>query len=272
MPFVVAPEFVGMTSATEKATLIKNSKGKSRIAALTAYDYPMARMLDQAGLDLILVGDSLGMVVLGYKDTTHVTMEDMIHHVRAVARAGTRAMVVADLPIGSYANPAKAVENARRLVEAGAEGVKAEGGVEIFSQVEAIVKAEIPFMGHIGMLPQKVVIEGGYKIKGRQQEERASLLSDAQALERAGAFAFVMELITAEVACEISHSTRLPTIGIGSGEKCDGQILVTHDLIGLFPWFKPGFVKQQADAASMIHGAVQNWLATFRPEVNEYAK
>ncbi len=230
-----------------------------KIAALTAYDYPLAKMLDEAGVPFLLVGDSLGMVVLGYPDTTLVTMADMEHHVRAVARAKPQALVVADLPFGTYDTVAKAVANARRLVAAGAEAVKAEGGRSILPQVQAILAAGIPYCGHLGMLPQHVREEGGYHIKGRTETEREALLADARALADAGAFAVVLEIITPPVAKEITASVPIPTIGIGSGPDCDGQILVTFDLVGLFPWFTPRFVKPRANCAADIKHAVSAW-------------
>jgi len=230
-----------------------------KIAALTAYDFPMAKLLDEAGVPLLLVGDSLGMVVLGYPDTTHVTMAEMEHHVRAAARAKPGALLGADLPYRSYETAADAAANARRLVAAGAEFVKAEGGRGILPQVQAIRSAGIPFCGHLGMLPQHVLEEGGYHIKGRQDAEHRQLLEDAKALADAGAFAIVLELVTPPVAKEISQSISAPTIGIGSGPDCDGQILVTHDLIGTFPWFTPRFVKPRANCAADIKSAVAEW-------------
>ena len=231
-----------------------------KIAALTAYDYPMTRMLDECGVPLLLVGDSLGMVVLGYPDTTHVTMAEMEHHVRAAARAKPRALLGADLPYRSYETPAQALESVRRLVAAGAEAVKAEGGRVILPQVEAIVAAGIPFIGHLGMLPQSVLAEGGYRIKGRQEEERAALLADARALAQAGALAIVLELVTPPVAAELTAALAIPTIGIGSGPDCDGQILVTHDLLGTFPWFTPKFVQPHLNAAGQMRVAVEGWM------------
>lgn len=234
-----------------------------KIAALTAYDYPMTRLLDECGVPLLLVGDSLGMVVLGYPDTTHVTMAEMEHHVRASARAKPRALLGADLPYGSYATPAQALENARRLVAAGAGAVKAEGGRVILPQVQAILAAGIPFIGHLGMLPQSVLAEGGYHIKGRKEEERAALLADAQALAQAGALAVVLELVTPPVAAELTHAMAIPTIGIGSGGDCDGQILVTHDLLGTFPWFTPKFVRPRLNAAEQMRAAVEQWMSNL---------
>jgi 3-methyl-2-oxobutanoate hydroxymethyltransferase len=232
-----------------------------KIAALTAYDFPLTRLLDEAGIPLILVGDSLGMVILGYPDTTHVTMADMEHHVRAAARAKPRALLAADLPFGSYATPDDALANARRLVAAGAEAVKAEGGREIVEQVRAIVAAGIPYLGHLGMLPQHIRQEGRYRIKGKTESEHDALVADAEALTEAGAFALVLELVTPPVAAEISRRVPIPTIGIGSGAECDGQILVTLDLIGLFPWFTPRFVKPQAQTAECIRQTVRAWKA-----------
>jgi len=230
-----------------------------KIAALTAYDFPMAKLLDEVGVPIIFVGDSLGMVALGYPDTTHVTMADMEHHVRAAARAKPNALLGADLPFKSYETIETAVSNSKKLVAAGAEFVKAEGGQEILPQVRAIISAEIPFCGHLGMLPQHVLEEGGYHIKGKKEIEHQQLLADAKLLADAGAFAIVLELVTPPVAKEISEKISIPTIGIGSGEDCDGQILVTPDLVGLFPWFTPRFVKPRANCAAEIKSAVTAW-------------
>jgi 3-methyl-2-oxobutanoate hydroxymethyltransferase len=230
-----------------------------KIAALTAYDYPTTKLLDEAGIPFIHVGDTVGMVVLGYPDTTLVTMADMEHHMRAVARAKPRAMLAADLPVGTYDTDEDAVANARRLVSAGAEAVKAEGGRAIIGQVRAIVAAGIPYCGHLGMLPQHVREEGGYKIKGRNEAEHQALIQDAQLLTDAGAFALVLEIVTPTVAKEITEKISIPTIGIGSGPDCDGQILVTPDLIGGFPWFTPKFVKPKMNAAEQIRAAVKDW-------------
>ena len=239
-------------------------KGRGeKIAALTAYDYPMTRMLDEADVPVLLVGDSLGMVVLGYPDTTHVTMEDMVHHVRAAARAKPNALLIADLPFQSYTNPKQALANAERLLEAGAEGVKAEGGTAILEQINIITNRGIPFMGHLGMLPQHILEEGRYRIKGREEAEKEALIRDAEALEVAGAFALVLELVTPPVAETISGRLRIPTIGIGSGPNCDGQILVTHDLIGTFPWFTPKFVKPRLTVADDVREAVRNWMSAL---------
>ena len=249
-----------MSSSKITTAAIRAMKARGeKIAALTAYDFPMTKLLDEAGVPLLLVGDSLGMVVLGYPDTTHVTMAEMEHHVRAAARARPNALLGGDLPFKSYESVADAVANAKKLSAAGAEFVKAEGGAEILPQVRAVLAAGIPFCGHLGMLPQHVLEEGGYKIKGRQDAEHQKLLNDARALAAAGAFAIVLELVTPPVAKEISGSIAIPTIGIGSGPDCDGQILVTHDLTGSFPWFTPRFVKPKANCAGEIKAAVAAW-------------
>ena len=235
-----------------------------KIAALTAYDYPTARLLDEAGLDLILVGDSLGMVVLGYPDTTSVTLEDMVRHTGAVARGARNTLVVTDLPIGTYGTPAEAVANAQRLVEAGAQAVKLEGGAEVAPQIRALTAAGIPVLAHIGMLPQQIRKEGGYKVKGRTAEEAAAIRRDAAAVQDAGAFAVVMEIIIHGLAAEITPTLDIPTIGIGSGDGCDGQILVLHDLVGLFPWFRPKFAVPRAELAAPLAQAVRDYAAAVR--------
>ncbi len=233
---------------------------RQRIAALTAYDYPMARLLDEAGIPIILVGDSLGMVVLGYPDTTHVTLAEMEHHIRAVARARPRALLVGDLPYHTYQSPAQAVISAQRLVAAGAEAVKAEGGRDILPQIRAIQAAGIPCMGHVGMLPQHVLEESGkYRIKGKDDAGRAKLLDDANALAEANVFAVVLELVTPSVAKEITAQFPFATIGIGSGPDCDGQILVTHDLLGAFPWFTPKFVQPKLRVGEDVRRVVREW-------------
>jgi 3-methyl-2-oxobutanoate hydroxymethyltransferase len=247
-----------MSAMKVTAEMIRRMKGQ-KIPALTAYDYPMAKLLDEIGIPLILVGDSLGMVVLGYPDTTQVTMAEMEHHVRAAARAQPHALLAADLPCRSYETVESAVAHAKQLVSAGAEAVKAEGGRQILNQVRAIIAAGIPFLGHLGMLPQKVREEGGYHVKGKVESERQALLADAQALAQAGAFALVLELVTPPVAKELTQRIPVPTIGIGSGPDCDGQILVTTDLLGTFPWFTPKFVKPRLNAADQMRAAIEEW-------------
>jgi len=254
-----------MTLSKVTAGKIRRMKGVQKIAALTAYDFPTTKLLDEAGIDFIHVGDTLGMVVLGYPDTTLVTMEEMEHHVRAAARAKPQALLAADLPYRSYETVESAVANARRLITAGAEAVKAEGGQQILAQVRAIVEAGIPYCGHLGMLPQHVKEEGGYRIKGRVQSERETLLADAQALSDAGAFALVLEIVVAPVAMEITGKIPIPTIGIGSGPDCDGQILVTNDLLGTFPWFTPKFVKPRLNAAEQMRSVIAQWRQSLNP-------
>jgi 3-methyl-2-oxobutanoate hydroxymethyltransferase len=204
------------------------------------------------------------MVVLGYKDTTRVTLDEMLHHTRAVRRGVKSALLVADMPIHSYDTPVQALATARALMEAGAEAVKLEGGVTHVAQIETIVGAGIPFMAHIGMLPQSVREEGGYKVKGRSREQAEALLRDARAVEAAGAFSVVLEIVAPETAKTISASIEIPTIGIGSGNDCDGQILVTHDLIGLFPWFTPKFVAPEANVAEQIRKAARGFVERTR--------
>jgi 3-methyl-2-oxobutanoate hydroxymethyltransferase len=237
-----------------------NKRRGEKITALTAYDYPTARLLDESGIDIILVGDSLGMVVLGYEDTTEVTLADMVHHTRAAARGVKRALLVGDLPIHSYDDAAQAVASARALRDAGAQAVKLEGGASHVAQIEAIINDGIPVMGHIGMLPQSVREEGGYKVKGRTPAEAEALLRDALAVEKAGAFSVVLEIVAPETARQITQALQIPTIGIGSGLACDGQILVTHDLIGLFPWFTPKFVSPEARVADEIRRAAHAFI------------
>jgi 3-methyl-2-oxobutanoate hydroxymethyltransferase len=240
---------------------IRGAKARGeRIAALTAYDYPMARLLDEAGVPLILVGDSVGMVVLGYPDTTQVTLAEMRHHVAAVARAKTSALVVADLPYHTYQTAGNAVANAHILIEAGAEAIKLEGGAAVVPEIRALREARIPVVGHIGMLPQHVKEEGGYKVKGRSEVEKERLMTDALAVQEAGAFALVMELVEEETAREITGYLGIPTIGIGSGSHCGGQIMVTSDLVGSFPWFRPKFAVAKADVASAIRDAAKGFV------------
>lgn len=249
--------------------LIKAKENGRKIASLTAYDYPTAKLLDETDLDFLLVGDSLGMVVLGYPDTTSVRMEDMLHHTRAVARGATKTWIVSDLPAGSYPSPEAAVENSALLIKAGADAVKIEGGRECLRIVLAIRAAGIPVVGHLGMLPQRVREEGGYHIKGRSETEAGSLIADAMALDEAGVSAVVVELVHPPVAEKISQSVRIPTIGIGSGPSCDGQILVLHDVIGLFPWFRPRFAKMRADLASEVTRSAAEFVAATRSGAQE---
>jgi 3-methyl-2-oxobutanoate hydroxymethyltransferase len=249
-----------ITAETIRAMKVRGEK----IAALTAYDFPTTKLLDEAGIPLILVGDSLGMVVLGYPDTTHVTMKEMKHHVRAAARANPNALLGADMPFKSCETVDGAVANARQLAVMGAEFVKAEGGRKILPQVEAIIAAGIPFCGHLGMLPQSVLEEGGYHVKGKTLTEHEGLLADAKALADAGAFAIVLELVTPPVAKDITETISIPTIGIGSGDDCDGQILVTFDLLGLSPDYIPRHVKKHFHLAEQVRAGVIEWKKSIQ--------
>lgn len=247
---------------TQKITpeQIRAFKRRQPLAALTTYDYSMTRLLDDSGVPLLLVGDSLGMVALGYPDTTFVTMQEMEHHVRAAARAKPRALLAADLPYRSYRTAQEALQNARRLIEAGADAIKAEGGVSILPQIEALVQNGIPVLGHVGLLPQSIQEEGGYHIKGKTEAEQHDLLLDAQALERAGAFAIVLELVAPSLAARITQSIAIPTIGIGSGAECDGQILVTTDLFGTSAGYIPKHVRRERDYAAEMRETVRRWI------------
>ena len=250
---------------SDRVSNIQAAKARSeKLAMLTAYDYPTARLLAQSGLELLLVGDSVGMVVLGYPDTTSVTMDEMAHHTRAVARGardgGDGPLILADLPFGAAETPALALQNSRRLIEAGAHAVKIEGGRSHAAHYAALREAGIPVMAHIGMQPQRVRIEGGYRVKGKTVAEADALLVDASAAEAAGAFGLLLELVQPDTARRITESVRIPTIGIGSGLDCDGQVLVTHDLIGLFPWFRPKFAKPAADVSGQIQAALGEYL------------
>jgi 3-methyl-2-oxobutanoate hydroxymethyltransferase len=237
-----------------------------KITCLTAYDYPSARLLDEAGVDVLLVGDSLGMVVLGYENTLPVTLEEILHHTRAVRRGAKRALVVADLPYGSYHGSAEeAVRNAIRCVkEAGAEAVKVEGGERRLGLIHQLVEAEIPVMGHVGLTPQSLHQLGGYRVQGKSADDAARLLRDASAVEAAGAFSIVLEAIPRELAARITRELAIPTIGIGAGPDCDGQVLVLHDLLGLS--FQPAakFVRRYADAGAMVKRAAGEFCADVR--------
>jgi 3-methyl-2-oxobutanoate hydroxymethyltransferase len=249
-------------TALEKSDALRRRKHGAPITALTAYDYPTARLLDEAGIDLLLVGDSLGMVVLGFPDTTHVTLEHMLHHTSAVARAKPKALLLSDLPIHTYDTAELALENAMMLVAAGAEAIKLEGGVRQADKVHAIVEAGIPVIGHLGMLPQRVLEEGGYRKKGKTPEQVEELRKGAQAIIDAGVSAIVLESVIPEVARELTQTLSVPIIGIGCGEDtCDGEIAVVTDLVGSFPWFVPPFAKPEADTAASIRGAAQRYIA-----------
>ncbi len=247
------PDIVAMKAAGEK------------ISVLTAYDVSMARMIDACGLDVVLVGDSLGNVVLGYDSTVPVTMEEMLHHCRAVRRGVNRALLVGDMPFMSYQTSAydAVVNGGRFLKEAGCDAVKIEGGSEVCEQVRALVRAGIPVMGHIGLTPQTATSLGGFKVQGRDAESAQRLLTSAQDLATAGAFSVVLECVPAQLAERISREIAIPTIGIGAGPGCDGQVLVSHDILGLFEKYVPSFVKTYANLAPQIKTA----LAAYRDEV-----
>lgn len=228
---------------------------------LTAYDYSSAKLIDEAGIDAILIGDSLGMVSLGYEDTLSVTMEDMIHHTKAVARATKNALVVADLPFMSYQTSVyDAVYNAGRLIKEGrAHAVKLEGGIEMCDRIEAIVKSSIPVMAHIGLTPQSVNALGGFKVQGKDEKAAKALIEAAKAVEKAGAFAVVLECVPAKLAEIVTKELNIPTIGIGAGAQCDGQVLVYQDMIGMFSGFTPKFVKKYANIGDMMKEAFEGY-------------
>jgi 3-methyl-2-oxobutanoate hydroxymethyltransferase len=237
-----------------------------KIICLTAYDYPTARLVDEAGVEVILVGDSLGMVVLGYESTLPVTLDEMLHHTRAVRRGTRRALVVADMPYGSYhSDTAESVRNAVRFVkEAGAEAVKVEGGERRLELISRLTEAEIPVMGHVGLTPQSVNALGGYRVQGKTVDAAEQLLRDARAVEAAGAFSVVLEAVPRELAAQITRDLRIPTIGIGAGPDCDGQILVVHDLLGLTFNQTPKFARQYANVGEVISHAVREYCEDVR--------
>ena len=244
-----------------KSGVPSQNSAPARITCLTAYDYPTARLLDEAGVDVLLVGDSLAMVVLGYESTLPVTMDEMVMCTRAVRRGTRHALLVADMPYGSYHDdPAEAVRNAVRFVkEAGAEAVKIEGGERRMDLIARVVDAEIPVMGHIGLTPQSVNAFGGFRVQGKTEEAGEQLLRDARAVEAAGAFAIVLESIPRELAARITAELKIPTIGIGAGPDCDGQVLVIHDLVGLSFGHKPKFTRRYANVGEIISHAAADY-------------
>ncbi len=237
-----------------------------KIVCLTAYDYPTARILDEAGVDIVLVGDSLGMVVLGYENTLPVTLDEMLHHTRAVRRGVRRALLVADMPYGSYhIEIAESLRNAVRFMkEAGAEAVKVEGGERRVELISRLVEAEIPVMGHVGLTPQSLHALGGFRVQGKTVETAEQLVRDARAVEAAGAFSIVLESMPRELAVRITSELRIPTIGIGAGPDCDGQILVLHDLVGLSTSHTPKFAHRYANIGDSISRAVGEYAADVR--------
>lgn len=233
---------------------------------MTAYDYPMARVLDSANVDIILVGDSLGMVILGYDTTLPVTLDDMIHHARAVVRGSQRAFVTVDMPFLTYqVSVEEAVRNAGRLIqETGAQAVKLEGGQEVIPAIKAIVGVGIPVMGHLGLTPQAVHQLGGFKVQGKDEESAKKIIADAQLVEEAGAFSLVLESVPQQLAEIVTRRLRIPTIGIGAGPGCDGQVLVTHDMLGMFERFVPKFVKRYANLYDEMKKAVTQFAEDVR--------
>jgi 3-methyl-2-oxobutanoate hydroxymethyltransferase len=256
---ITVPDILARKSHPENFT-------EHKIVSLTAYDTPTARLVDEAGTDIILVGDSLAMVVLGYETTLPVTLEEMLHHTRAVRRGVRRALLVADMPFGSYhADNAESLRHAVRFVkEAGAEAVKIEGGERRMELIARLVEAEIPVMGHIGLTPQSVHALGGFRVQGKTAEAAEQLFRDARAVEAAGAFSIVLESIPRELAAQITRELRIPTIGIGAGPDCDGQILVLHDMIGLSGEHVPKFARQYVNVAESISRAVGEYAADVR--------
>ncbi|MCG6862149.1 MAG: 3-methyl-2-oxobutanoate hydroxymethyltransferase [Chromatiaceae bacterium] len=247
-------------------TDILSRKGGEKIVSVTAYDYSMAKLVDGAGVDVILVGDSLGMVVLGYPDTTRVTLDDMVHHTAAVSRAGTKALVVADLPFLTAGVSARdTIGNAGRLIrEAGAEAVKLEGGLRIRDEIRALVDCQIPVMGHVGLTPQSVHALGGFKVQGRTREAADRVLRDAVAVQEGGAFSIVLEGIPSQLGERITRELDIPTIGIGAGPGCDGQVLVFHDMLHLFLDFTPKFAKVYADVGTATRDALESYRVEVR--------
>ncbi|MGA2718947.1 MAG: 3-methyl-2-oxobutanoate hydroxymethyltransferase [Candidatus Acidiferrales bacterium] len=244
----------------------ESNDAKQKITCLTAYDYPTARLLDEAGVDVLLVGDSLGMAVLGYDSTLPVTVDDIVYHTRAVRRGTRRALLVADMPYGSFhVSIEDSIRNAVRLVkEGGAEAVKIEGGERRIELIARLVEAEIPVMGHIGLTPQSFNAIGGFQVQGKTAEAARQVERDAHAVEAAGAFAVVLESMPRDLAARITSKLRIPTIGIGAGPNCDGQILVFHDLAGLTVGHKPKFVRQYADLSSAVSQAVSKYCEDVR--------
>ena len=243
------------------------SKGKSKLSVLTAYDYSTAKIIDQSGVNGILVGDSLGMVCLGYKDTLSVTVDDMIHHGKAVVRGVENALVIIDMPFMSYEVSIKeALVNAGRIIkETGAQALKLEGGLDIVDTVRALVKAKIPVMGHLGLTPQSVNVFGGFKVQGKDAKDAQNIIDSALALEEAGAFAIVLECVPSKLAKIITEKLSIPTIGIGGGPDCDGQVLVWQDSVGLFSDFTPKFVKKYAEVGKIMTEA----FVTYDKEVKD---
>jgi 3-methyl-2-oxobutanoate hydroxymethyltransferase len=255
-----------MTPKRVTAPGVKSMKGVAKIGMLTAYDYPSAKIADAAGADVILVGDSLAMVVLGYPDTLSVTVDDMLHHVRAAARGAQRALIVGDMPYLSYhVSVEESVRNAGRFIQAGAHAVKVEGGKPSrIKTISAILDAEIPVMGHIGLTPQSVNALGGFKLQGKNADDARRLIDEALALEQVGCFSLVLECVPAELGAFITERLTIPTIGIGAGARCDGQVLVYHDVLGLYDGHTPKFVRKYAQIGVEMQSALERFLGDVR--------
>lgn len=243
-------------------TILNQKNTDDKITMLTAYDYSTAKLIDEAGINSILVGDSLGMVMLGYEDTLSVTMDDMIHHTRAVTKGAKNALVVADMPFMSYQTSVyDAVVNAGRLIkEGGAQAVKLEGGAAVAEQIRAITDAGIPVMGHLGMTPQSVNAFGGFKVQGKTEETARKIIEDAKTIEKAGAFSMVLECVPSRLAKLVTDAVSVPTIGIGAGADCDGQVLVYQDMLGMFPDFTPKFVRKFANVGEVMKTAFGEYI------------
>ncbi len=258
-----------MNKPFKSSDFINHKTNGEKISVLTAYDYTTAKLLDEANIDVLLIGDSLGMVMLGYENTLQVTMDDMLHHTRAVSRGAKNAFIVSDMPFLSYhINKEEAVRNAGRFIqEAGANCVKLEGGTEMVETIQAILKAQIPVIGHIGLTPQSVNIFGGYKVQGKSEIGAKKLLEDALALEAAGVLAIVLECVPAKLATLISEKLTIPTIGIGAGSGCDGQVLVIQDMLGMYSDITPKFVKKYANLSENIKNAVSTYISEVKSGV-----
>lgn len=240
------------------APRIRALKGKGKIVSLTAYDYSTARLVDEAGIQMIIVGDSLGMTMLGYENTIPVTMDEMLHHTRATARGTNYAMVVADMPFLSYqVSVSQAIENAGRFIQAGADAVKIEGGAFRDPVIRALVENGIPVLGHVGLTPQSIHAMGGYKVQGKKEDGARRIVEDARAIETAGVFAMVLEAMPPPVAAEATRSVGVPTIGIGAGPDCDGQVLVVHDMLGIYGDLRPKYVKRYAELGAEMRKAFE---------------
>jgi len=245
--------------------IISMKQRKEKVSVLTAYDYATALICDKAGVDILLVGDSAGMVMLGYSNTTLVSMEEMLLFCKAVSRATKRAMIIADMPFGSYqSNVSDAIKNAIQFIKAGCDAVKLEGGIEVVETIRAIVNAGIPVMGHIGLKPQTCSLWEGYKLQGKTKNSALKIISDAKSLEKAGVFSIVMELVVNEVTEIVSQNISVPIIGIGSGSSCDGQVLVVHDMLGIYEDIKPKFVKRYGEFSKLIQAAISQYTTDVK--------